>query len=450
MAEFLVNREDTAMHQSPVQAPPSKSASHRALITAALADGDSRLDNLLSSQDLERTRDCLGRLGADIREEGGTTLVRGMDTRRQQGPEPVELNVGESGTTCRLVAAVAALTGSVCRISGKGRMHQRPVGTLTRALEALGAQVTWEGEPGCPPLVLDARGIGAGSVAVDLEQSSQFLSGLLLAGPVLSAPLSIGITGNRVVSWPYVALTLQVMRDFGASFGVEAFQDGIWGEVAWENLTRAEPGRVRFTVYPGAYAPREYSVEGDWSNASYLLAAGALQQRGIRVAGLDSDSTQGDRRILDILRAMGAEVEVSHGEIRVTPKGLRGADLDMGACPDLVPTVAVLATLAGGETRIRNAAHLRLKESDRLGDLAGEIAKTGAEVELHPDGASIRPPSEPASGPVYFDTHGDHRLAMAFALYGLAGVEYSLSDPECVAKSFPAFWETWKLVRRDD
>lgn len=438
------------MHQSPVPAPPSKSASHRALITAALADGDSRLYNLLASQDLERTRDCLARLGADIREEGGATLVRGMDTRRQLGPEPVELDVGESGTTCRLLAAVAALTGSVCRISGRGRMHQRPMGSLTRALEALGAEVIWEGEPGCPPLVLDARGIAAGSVGVDLEQSSQFLSGLLLAGPVLSAPLSIAITGERVVSWPYVALTLQVMRDFGASFGVEAFHGDAWREVAWENLTRAEPGRVRFTVYPGAYAPREYSVEGDWSNASYLLAAGALPKGGTRVAGLDPDSTQGDRRILDILRAMGAEVEVSHEEIRVAPNGLRGADLDMGACPDLVPTVAVLATLADGETRIRNAAHLRLKESDRLEDLAEEIAKTGAEVELHPDGASIRPPSEPTAGPVHFDTHGDHRLAMAFALYGLAGVEYSLSDPDCVAKSFPAFWETWKLVRRDD
>jgi 3-phosphoshikimate 1-carboxyvinyltransferase len=438
------------MHQSPVQAPPSKSASHRALIASALADGDSRLNNLLASQDLERTLDCLARLGADIREEGGVTLVRGMDTRSQLDPEPVELDVGESGTTCRLLAAVAALSGRVCRISGRGRMHQRPMGSLTRALETLGAQVTWEGEPGCPPLVLDARGIAAGSVGVDLEQSSQFLSGLLLAGPVLSAPLSITITGERVVSWPYVALTLQVMRDFGASFGVEIFRDGAWLEVAWEALTRAEPGKVRFTVNPGAYAPREYSVEGDWSNASYLLAAGALQKRGIRVAGLDPDSTQGDRRILEILRAMGAEVEVSHGAIRVAPKGLRGADLDMGACPDLVPTVAVLATLAGGETRIRNAAHLRLKESDRLGDLAGEIANTGAEVELHPDGASIRPPSQPIAGPVHFDTHGDHRLAMAFALYGLAGVEYSLSDSECVAKSFPAFWETWKLVRRDD
>ncbi|MEF8889317.1 MAG: 3-phosphoshikimate 1-carboxyvinyltransferase, partial [Desulfohalobiaceae bacterium] len=371
-------------------------------------------------------------------------------TRSQLDPEPVELDVGESGTTCRLLAAVAALSGRVCRISGRGRMHQRPMGSLTRALETLGAQVTWEGEPSCPPLVIDARGIAAGSVGVDLEQSSQFLSGLLLAGPALSAPLSIGITGNRVVSWPYVALTLQVMRDFGASFRVEAFRDGAWQEAAWEHLTRAEPGRVRFTVYPGAYAPWEYSVEGDWSNASYLLAAGALQKRGIRVAGLNPDSTQGDRRILDILGAMGAEVEILHGEIRVTPKGLRGADLDMGACPDLVPTVAVLATLASGETRIRNAAHLRIKESDRLGDLAGEIAKTGAEVELYPDGASIRPSSKPAGGPVHFDTHGDHRLAMAFALYGPAGVEYSLSDSECVAKSFPAFWETWKLVRRDD
>lgn len=438
------------MHQSPVQAPPSKSASHRALIASALADGESRLYNLLASQDLERTRDCLGRLGAGIRDENGATLVRGMDTRSRRGPEPVELDVGESGTTCRLIAAVAAFLGGVCRISGRGRMHRRPMGSLTRALEALGAEVTWEGEPGCPPLVIDARGIAPGRAGVDLEQSSQFLSGLLLGGPALSAPLHVDITGDRVVSWPYVALTLRVMREFGAKFQVEALQDGTWQEVAWEGLTRAEPGRVRFTVYPGPYAPLEYMVEGDWSNASYLLAAGALKASGIRVQGLDPDSVQGDRAILDILRTMGAGVAVSGGEISVNPGEIRGADLDMGSCPDLVPTVAVLACLARGATRIRNAAHLRLKESDRLGDLAGEIAKTGAEVELHPDGATITPPPDPAAGPVRFDPHGDHRLAMAFSLFGLAGVDFSLSDPGCVAKSFPSFWETWELVRRND
>ncbi|MCF8030611.1 MAG: 3-phosphoshikimate 1-carboxyvinyltransferase [Desulfohalobiaceae bacterium] len=438
------------MRQPIIQAPPSKSASHRALIASALADGESRLYNLLASQDLERTRDCLSRLGAAIREEGEAVVVRGMDTRRERGPELVELDVGESGTTCRLLAAVAALTGGVCRISGRGRMHQRPLGSLTRALERLGAKISWEGEPGCPPLVIDARGIAPGRVGVDLEQSSQFLSGLLLAGPILSAPLSVDITGERVVSWPYVALTLQVMQDFGARFLVEALQEGTWEEVAWESLTRAEPGKVRFTVYPGPYAPREYRVEGDWSNASYLLAAGALKDSGIRVRGLVPNSTQGDRRILDILRTMGAGVEISHGAIRVTPNGLRGADLDMGSSPDLVPTVAVLASLARGGTRIRNAAHLRLKESDRLGDLAGEIEKTGAGMELHPDGATILPPSGAATGPIHFQTHGDHRLAMAFALYGLAGVDFVLSDPDCVAKSFPSFWETWSLVQRDD
>ena len=438
------------MHQATVQAPPSKSASHRALIASALADGESRIFNLLASQDLERTRDCLVRLGAVIREEDGRVVVEGMNRRRDLGSGPVELDVGESGTTCRLLAAVAALAGRSCRISGRGRMHQRPMGSLTRALETLGAKIAWEGEPGCPPLSIDARGLAPGRVGVDLEQSSQFLSGLLLGGPALSAPLRIDITGERVVSWPYVALTLQVMREFGATFQVEALRDGAWEEVAWEGLTRAEPGTVRFTVHPGPYAPREYRVEGDWSNASYLLAAGALKESGVRVVGLDPDSVQGDRAILDILRAMGARVDVLGGEVFINPGELRCADLDMGSCPDLVPTVAVLACLGRGATRIRNAAHLRLKESDRLGDLAGELEKTGAEVALHPDGATVTPPRKLAAGALRFDPHGDHRLAMAFALFGLAGVEYSLSDPGCVAKSFPAFWETWELVTRHD
>ena len=438
------------MRQPIIQAPPSKSASHRALICAALTDGESRLHNLLASQDLERTRECLARLGADIREENGATLVRGMDLGRKPDREPVELDVGESGTTCRLIAAVAAFTGGVCRISGRGRMHQRPISSLTRALQTLGAEVTWEGEPGCPPLRIDARNLASGRTYVDLEESSQFLSGLLLAGPALKAPLGIDITGSQVVSWPYVALSLQVMQDFGADFRVEALREGVWQEVPWKGLERAEPSKVRFLVRPGPYAAREYRVEGDWSNASYFMAAGALNPGGTRVSGLDPDSPQGDRRILEILRSMGAKVESGDSEIRVEPGILRGAELDMGSCPDLVPTVAVLASLADSETRISNVAHLRHKESDRLQALAEEIQRAGAGAELFPDGIRILPAKELPRGPVSFGTRGDHRLAMSLSLLQLAGLTVRLDQPECVEKSFPAFWQAWKKVAGDE
>jgi 3-phosphoshikimate 1-carboxyvinyltransferase len=432
-----------------VTAPASKSLSHRALICAALAGGESRLDGVLESQDTARTMGCLSAMGAGFeRVAPGGFVVRGMadGPRGGSAQAPADLNVGESGTTCRLLAGVAAAGKGCFRIHGEGRMHQRPLGEPARALAPLGVRFRFENACGFPPVVVETDGLPGGAIDVRLEESSQYLSGVLLAAPLARAPLTIAIGGSKAVSWPYVSLTLQAMADFGAPAVVEALVDGRFVPVDHAGITRAEPGALRFQVRPAAYRPRTLRVEGDWSNASYFLAAGALGKRPVRVAGLRKDSLQGDRAILDILGRMGARIDWDAAGVSVFPAPLHGVEVDMGACPDLVPTVAVAACFAAGPTVITNVAHLRIKESDRLAALASEIAKTGCQTETFADGLRITPESLPAGQPIDFLSYGDHRMVMGPALFALAGVAPRFDNPGCVAKSFPEFWAAFAPV----
>ena len=422
--------------------------SHRALIAAALAQGESHVRDVLRSQDLERTIACLRVLGADIQEHQGGFRVRGIDWNSQGPTGPCELDVGESGTTCRLISPLAALGRTPCRVFGSGRMHERPIRELTRALERLGTRCEWLGRAGCPPFLIKPGGLDGGELDISLEQSSQFLSGLLLAAPLARGEMVLNIGGSKAVSWPYVALTLQVMEQFGAVFEVQIRKHPTWRTVPWKEVTQAIPGEVRFRVRPSGYHPRSVQVEGDWSNASYFLAAGTQLKDGLQVLNLNPDSVQGDAAIQDILTRMGARLEWSGTGLRVHPSAVQGADLDMGACPDLVPTVAVLGALATGSTRIRNVAHLRLKESDRLQALAVELKKTGCGVRLLEDGLDIRPEGGLHQGPVAFSSHDDHRIAMSLSLFGLAGIDVHLDNPGCVGKSFPNFWEHWQKLDR--
>jgi len=429
-----------------VQAPASKSLSHRALIGAALAAGESRLTGVLESQDTERTMGCLTACGAGFRRLGaGEYLVTGMSDGPESGTlngEAADLNVGESGTTCRLLAGVVAAGRGAFRLHGEGRMHERPLGEPARALASQGVRFRFEEKPGYPPVVVETTGLPGGAIDVRLEESSQYLSGILLAAPLAKGPLTIGIGGEKAVSWPYVSLTLQTMADFGVGARVEVLRDGTFTAVDHGCVTSAAPGALRFLTTPGSYRPRSMQVEGDWSNASYFLAAGAVGKAPVRVRGLRKNSLQGDRAILDILAAMGAHVAWdADGEcVTVSPAPLGGIHVDMGACPDLVPTVAVAACFATGPTTIVNVAHLRIKESDRLAVLAEEIAKTGCATRILPDGLVITPAPLPAGARMEFATHGDHRMVMGPALFALAGMTTIFDNPGCVAKSFPGFW----------
>ena len=435
-----------------LEAPTSKSLSHRALIAAALAPGQSVISDLLEARDSLATISCLGAAGAVFEEQGGTLRVRGLEAGPVGGPldrskPPVEMFVSESGTTCRLLTGVVAAGRGRFRISGEGRMHARPIGRLTTALEKLGAAFAWEGPVGYPPFVLSTSGLNGGVTEIDLEESSQYLSALLLASPLARDEVRIDVVGSKAVSWPYAALTLKVMEDFKAGFTVLILDNGAWIEKPWRALKSIEPGKIRFLVRPTGYQSCDYRVEADWSAASYLLAAGAMGPCAVRVSNARADSLQGDRAILDILAAMGANVDTAPDGITVSSAehGLRGVDVDMGRCPDLVPTVSVVAAVARGETRIRNVGHLKIKESDRLAAVAKELSKIGTTVEVFDDGLRIVPGPLP-TGPVAFSSHGDHRMAMCLALFGLRGIEPDLDDRDCVAKSFPGYFRVMKPI----
>jgi len=432
-----------------IQAPASKSVSHRAFICAALAEGTSLVTDALESDDLIRTRRCLTAAGAVFKNTERGWEITGVAGRPAGGMKaPADCDVGESGTTCRLLTAVLAGGRGLFRVHGEGRMHERPIGQLASALAPLGPVFEWEGRPGFPPFVLRTEGLCNDETVVSLEESSQYLSGLLLAAPMANRPLTLNVGGVKVVSWPYVSLTLMAMADFGVQAIVEQLAGDAWTPTAFTDVRDVTPGRIRFRVKPQPYQARTYAVEGDWSNASYFLAAGAVGPRPVRVTGLRKDSLQGDRAILDILEAMGARVEWDGAAVTVSGQGgLRGVEVDMGHCPDLAPTVCAVAAQAQGPTTIRNVAHLRIKESDRLEACATEIARAGAQTATFADGITVTPgPAQPGRS-IDFLTYGDHRMAMSLSLLEFLGVDVRLDKPACVAKSFPGFWDQWRLTR---
>ncbi|MBQ7617324.1 MAG: 3-phosphoshikimate 1-carboxyvinyltransferase [Desulfovibrio sp.] len=466
--EHIVNHEDVVT----IEVPGSKSLSHRYLIGAALAHGTSTIKHCQNSNDLTVTKNLLKNLGAKIHEQSADELeVCGLKGVVSGGSgSPLDCDVGESGTSCRLLSAVFAAGNGLFRVFGQGRMSKRPIEELCQALSRLGAGIVYTGTAGCPPFLLQARGLNPdlvkGELSVGMDASSQYFSGLLLAAPLCPSPLVLELGGKKAVSWPYVGLTLQCLSDFGLHFLVETRPTSTapWQSLetnAWREVALVTPGCLRITVEPGPYQAGNFEIEGDWSGASYFLAAGALGPRPVRVKGLREDSLQGDRILLDILSKMGANVKIEDNAVVVYPSTLHGVDLDMGTCPDLVQTVAVLAAFANGSTRIHNVAHLRFKESDRIAAPVEELGRIGVVVDALSDGLLISGkggahhkrgesllPTLPAGQ--NFSAHGDHRMAMSLALLELVNpdlhVRERLDDPCVVDKSFPSFWEKWQCL----
>lgn len=430
-------------------APGSKSVSHRLLICAALAKGTSRMHNLLSSEDIDCTAECLRRLGAITSGEKVNSVmqVTGLSGRiYNPKPQPIDIDVRESGTTCRLLAGVISAGHGNFLLRGRGRMHSRPLLDLARALEEQGTVFDWLEMHGCPPVRIDSRGIRGGDITVNMDKSSQFLSGLLLAAPMAHAPVRIHIAGEKAVSWPYVGLTLQAMHEFGV--GVEIFEDKqkIAGSGHAPGLKNIIPGRTSFNILPGNYLAGDIFAEGDYSSASYLLAAGAIGSSAVRVSGLKPDSLQGDRVMVDILKSMGARISLKEGCYTSCPADLHGIEVDMGHCPDLVPTVAATACAARGMTRVTNVGHLRLKESDRLAALEQELGSAGFEVQAGENELLINGQSAQAKK-IALKTHADHRIAMSLSLLELIGFEIALDNLACVEKSYPEFWNDFAKIK---
>lgn len=415
MTEIVLDRAgpvNLALH-----APPSKSLTHRALVAASLADGPSILYDPLLADDTLLTIAGLRRLGAAIEVGDRVVGIEGAGGPLAGG-EGAVLDCGNSGTTLRLLASVAALADGRVTLTGSARMWERPIGPLGTALEALGATVRYPVNTEVPPIEV-AGPLRGGEVAVDGGVSSQFASSLLLAAPLMPDGLVLRLA-SPPVSRSYLDLTVGVMAHFGA--GVDRW------------------GYERFAVAHGGYAGTAYAVEGDWSSASYLFALAAALGGRVTVQNLDPASAQGDRRFVGALAAMGCRVSAGPDGVTVERDGpLRGIQCEMSSAPDTVQTLAVIAALAGGPTRITGIGHLRHKESDRLAVTADRLTALGAGAAVEEDALTITP--APLHGGS-IDPAGDHRTAMAFAVLGLTVGGIALEDPGCVAKSWPGFWST--------
>jgi 3-phosphoshikimate 1-carboxyvinyltransferase len=424
---LIVRRADGPV-VADVLVPPSKSIANRALICAALADGESTIIGLAPGDDTNAMIDCLGALGIPLGVESrdGTLIGQVTGTGGDLPVGPISLDTRLAGTTSRFVTALAALGPGPYRIDGEPPLRGRPMGPLHDSLHSLGARLEPGEEWGYLPVTVSGPVGGADAIVMPGDVSSQYVTALMLIAPMIRGGISLGLSTD-LVSRPYVEITKSVMAAFGAS--------------------DVSVGERHITVAAGAYSATNYAVEPDASSASYPLAAAAIVGGAVSVNGLGRVSLQGDATFCDVLERMGCIVTVGDNHTvvmrrRDTP--LRGIDIDMADISDLVPTMAVVATQATTATRITGVGFIRGKESDRLGDLASELAKLGADIDVDPDGLTIRP-TDMLHG-ARLDTHHDHRLAMAFGLLGLVVDGIEISDPQVVTKSWPGYWDALEEI----
>jgi 3-phosphoshikimate 1-carboxyvinyltransferase len=408
--------------------PGSKSITNRALVLAALHSRGQEcfLGNVLTSEDTEVMQRALCQLGFDL---FGESCVGGL--RISSGPEtdtiPVreaDLFVANSGTTMRFLTAIVCLGHGRYRLDGIPRMRERPIEDLLAALQQLGVKAFSERENGCPPVVVEADGLRGGSIRVKGDVSSQFLSALLLVAPSAEGHIDIEVTGD-LVSRPYVDMSVAMLRQWGLIIHTPS------------NRLFHIPGRQRGTM-------RNYQIEPDASAASYFLGAAAITSGRITLPYLSEQSLQGDMRFANILGQMGCVLGQERGWPFVQGGPLRGIDVDMNDISDTVMTLAAVACFAEGPTTIRNVAHIRHKETDRLAALATELRRVGAEVEEFDDGLTITPRSLHGAE---IETYNDHRMAMSMALIGLRVPGIVIKNPGCVAKTYPHFFTDLERLR---
>ncbi len=403
--------------------PGSKSITNRALLIAALANGPSTLTGALFSDDTRYMAGALNQLGILVRSD---EAAERFDIEGSDGTFPAEsgmLFVGNSGTTARFLTAALTLGYGTFRVDGVPRMRERPIAPLLDTLNALGADARSEEGNGCPPVVVTADGLPGGTARMAGDTSSQYLTGVLIAAPYAENGVRIEIEGE-LVSKPYIRITANVMKAFGVHPEID--------DVTWKS----------FAVAPGqGYEGRHYVIEPDASNASYFFAAAAVTGGEIAVEGLGSRSHQGDLQFVRVLERMGCEVTMTENLTSVRgPEGgnLRGGEFDFNAISDTSQTLAAIAPFADGPVTIRGVAHNRVKETDRVSAVATELRKLGQEVDEFEDGMTIRP--QPVT-PAEIETYDDHRMAMSFAITGLKASGVSILNPECVAKTFPAYFD---------
>ena len=416
-----------------VRLPGSKSISNRTLLLAALAKGTTRIMDLLASDDTHVMLEALKTLGVKWTQTPGTQhfTVEGVN-----GFFPVkhaDLFMGNAGTAIRpLTAALAAMDGDYT-MRGVPRMHERPIGDLVDAINEVGANIEYTGNPGYPPLRIRRGNIRANNMKVRGDVSSQFLTALLMASPLLAQEEDVRIeVVGELISKPYIEITLNMME----RFGVTVVRD------EWK----------AFTIKKGAFyvSPDTLTVEGDASSASYFLAAGAIAGGPVRVEGVGAHSIQGDVRFVEALAQMGATITMGENWIEARSEGpLKAIDADFNHIPDAAMTIAVVALFADGPSTLRNIASWRVKETDRIAAMATELRKLGAVIEEGPDWLRVTPPDRIL--PATIDTYDDHRMAMCFSLASLdgalrPGATVRINDPGCVAKTFPEYFDVFAQI----
>ena len=412
-----------------IKAPASKSYSHRAFIAAALAEGQSILYDPLYSEDTVATLEACEKLGALFQRYPDKCIVQGT-AGYIRTPENV-VDVKNSGTSVRILSSIAAIAprANFTIFTGDESLRKRPMQDLMDALENLGVYVLSSQNNGTPPIIVKG-GFDGGETDINGSVSSQFISSILMAAPYSKNPVTLNVRGT-FVSKPYVSMTLSVMSKFGINY---------------EYDTTNVPEYSSYYIEPQKYEATEYTIEGDYSSSSYLIAAAAMLPSDIIIKNLYADSMQGDKIILDIVEKMGANVEISDNQVHITSDGnLKAYDINLEIAPDLLPTVAILMAQADGTSVISGVEHARYKETDRVHNCALELENVGVEVEEKIDGIVIK--GKPTGGTV--DSHLDHRFVMAFYVLGLKIGNINIKDAACYDVSFPNFLELMNQITKE-
>lgn len=409
-----------------VNVPGSKSLSNRALLLAALAEGETELTNLLDSDDISHMLNALTKLGVSYQLSDDKTrcVVQGNNGAFDTA-EPLELFLGNAGTAMRPLCAALAASNVDTVLTGEPRMEERPIGDLVDALREADADITYLKSEGFPPLQIKGKILDGGEMTVDGSVSSQFLTALLMAAPLFHGDVIIRIKGE-LVSKPYIDITLDTMAKFGVAVQNDSYQ------------TFTISGSAKYV------APGKFMVEGDASSASYFLAAGAIKGGTVRVTGIGKNSIQGDIRFADVLEAMGAKVTWHDEYVEVTGAPLTGINMDMNHIPDAAMTIATTALFADGPTTMTNIYNWRVKETDRLNAMATELQKLGAKVEEGHDYITVWPTEHLNHAEI--DTYNDHRIAMCFSLVALSDTPVTINDPGCTRKTFPDYFTRFKTL----
>jgi 3-phosphoshikimate 1-carboxyvinyltransferase len=402
-----------------VVVPGSKSVTHRMFIAAALSDGVCTIQNALVSEDTQFTIKALKQMGIRIEENNSDVRIYGKNGLLEPCDAPIY--IGNSGTSLRLLTGVAALGKGTYTLTGTSRLQERPIQDLLNALQQMGVKTRCLKNNGCPPIAITGTPIRADQVDINCQKSSQYLSALLLIAPLVHHGLEIRVTGP-LVSRPYVDLTVALLKTFCIQIEREGYK--------------------RFKVSGGQrYRAGKYVVEADCSQAAYFWSAAAITGSEIKVLDINDRSAQGDIRFLDILQKMGCRIFKEPDGICVAGGPLRAIEADLVDMPDQVPTLAVMAAFAKGTTVIKNVAHLKSKESNRLMATVAELNKMGIEAACTDNTLVVK--GGPLQGCVV-DTYNDHRIAMSFAIAGLKVHGVSIRNPDCVEKSFPNFWQVFE------